>query len=326
MSQRCSNGHPVAAKARFCRECGVLVTPSSETAAPTAPRVDGPVLPGLPGATVAVARVDEEPASDGARRARGPIILAIVAGVVLLLGAGAVGALLIAGSGDDNGAVPTPHPSKAAVTSTSTLPTTTTSLVPPPTSPPLAARNCVRDTTPLNLHVAPGIHGDVTGLLMVGNCEAFDPPSGPVFQYVADGGNFRRILWRGLDGWVVAGNIGSTPSPVPVFRAGSDPSCTTDAVLAGWTAAERGAYTSGDPQYRAIAVQCTGTGVGAIAYGRFMRGKLNPDGRTTEAIFRNTGSGWQELAHSGPTLLDVDLASTGVSSATVEDLRARSGP
>lgn len=322
MSDVCSNGHPVASKARFCRQCGASVAPDDGATVPQ----PGVGLPGLSDPTVAALHVDDDPV-DSQRRGRGPIVLVVAAGVILLLGLGAAIALLVSGSSADRQKSQTTRATRVVVSTTSSNPavTTTVPVIVPPTSPtPVATRYCVRDTTPMNLHASPGIHADVIGLLMVGNCEAQDPSSGPQTEYSADGGNFRRIVWRGLDGWVVAGNLGSSPPAVPRYPAGDNPSCTEDAVLAGWTAAERRAYHD-DPEYQAVAVYCNGTGAGAIAYGRFERGQLNPDDRMTEAVFRNTGTGWQELAHSGPTLLAADLASTGVSVSTLDELRSSAG-
>ncbi len=49
----------------------------------------------------------------------------------------------------------------------------------------------------------------------------------------------------------------------------------------------------------------------------------NPNGHASEALFRDDGGRWVQLVRSGPELIPPDLEGTGVSSSTLQMLRAR---
>ncbi|MSO37270.1 MAG: hypothetical protein EXQ69_03350 [Acidimicrobiia bacterium] len=310
----CINGHAALKGARFCRVCGAAVATDAKSAASrfgaldsndTVPRTGGPEPQG------------PQP------RSRRVLVLAIAAGVVLAASVGAASAFLLA-SGSDNrrsGALPARGRSYPPSSTTAVSPSTIAA-VPPPVSPVPSAL-CIHDTTPHNLRAQPGIHANVLGLIMVANCEAVDIASPARFEFSADGNEtFRLVRWRGMDGWVRSKKVAPGAAPMVAFRAGSDPACTSNALGRAVYAAEIGDYgIADDPLLSVVRFTCTGTGSGALAFAVVQRGKLNPDGRTTEALFRNTGAGWQELARSGPSLLPQDYAHIGISESTVARLR-----
>lgn len=308
----CPNGHEVTKGARFCRVCGAVVAPVGKASESTLPALDS---------TATVPRTDGPGPAGPQPRSRRTLVLAIVVGVVLAVGAGAASAFLLAGGSDDrsSGARPAysvPAPSSSTTTSTSS----TTAVVAPPPPPPSAL--CVHDTTPLNLHDSPGIHANVLGLIMVANCEVVDVTTPPTLRFTSDGDEtFRFVRWRGMEGWVRSKKVDDGAAPMATFRAGSDPACTSDAIYGALYAAELYVYTAGDPQVSVVRSACTGTEPGAIAFAVFQRGMLNPDRRPTEGLFRNTGSGWQEVARSGPSLEPQDYAHTGIPESTVAELR-----
>ena len=304
----CPNGHGVTKGTRFCRKCGAAVGVLPEDV--TLSALDS------------VTHVRPAPATAATgphERRRRPLMWAAIA-LSVVAGMGVVGAVLVSDE-SNNSARGAARSSTTTSTSSTTSSTTSTTTAAGPKVIVDPAPICVRDSTPLNLHATPGIHAEVVGLIMVGSCDLTDPPSGVSTRSTQDGGGFRQVRWRGLEGWVRTSAVSTTPAPTPEFAAGTEPGCTPQALLAGWYAAEFHAYAE-DPQYRVVGSSCTGSESGSIAYARFERGKLNPTGRTTEALFRATTTGWQELAHSGPTLLPPDYGYSGVPQGTVDGLRS----
>lgn len=311
----CPNGHEITKGARFCRVCGAVVTSAAKSNESTLPALDS---------TATVPRTDSPGPTGPQPSSHRTLVLAIVVGLVLAVGAGAASALLLTGGSDErtSGARSAPAPPVApepAPIEPAPAPTPT----PPPNAPPLPAGLCVHDTTPLNLHDSPGIHANVLGLIMVANCELVDVTAPPTLRFTSDGGEtFRRVRWRDMEGWVRSKKVAAGAAPMVTFRPGTDPACTRDAIYGALSSAELYVYTAGNPQVSVVKSSCTGTDAGAVAFAVVQRGMLNPDGRTTEALFRNTGGGWQELAHSGPSLLPQDYAHTGISESTVAGLRS----
>ncbi len=314
MSQ-CPNGHAVTKGARFCRECGEVVGAAAAEA--TIPAIDATTQVRHTSIPLVV-----EP------RSRSWLLIAVLAAVVVAAVAGGAGAVLLADNSNSpqartprRGATSSSTPTASSSSSSSTSSTTTTTAPPVLVRPVQAAPVCVRDDTPVNLHVIPGTHADVIGLIMVGDCGMTDVVTGSNVQYTNDGGNFRHVSWRGMDGWVRASVVGAVPFAVPQFGVGPESGCTQSALLSAWSAAESHAYKD-DPQYSVVSLACSGTDSGAIAFARLRRAQLNPDGRTSEALFRSTGSGWRELAHSGPRLMPEDYAGTGIPETVVDGLRS----
>ena len=54
---------------------------------------------------------------------------------------------------------------------------------------------------------------------MVGSCDLADPPSGVSTRNTEDGGGFRQVRWRGLEGWVRTSAVSTTPAPAPKFAS-----------------------------------------------------------------------------------------------------------